>query len=183
MSDHMADQVRISKTLSYWLRHRPDEANLTLTTQGWADTDAVLAAFENAGLPVDIEALLQLVEQSDKQRFELTADLSQVRARQGHSVSVALDLPPVTPPPVLYHGTVDRFLDAIMASGLSKMERHHVHLSADIETARRVGARRGRAVILEIDAARLHAESRVFYVTGNGVWLTEAVPPSFLRRL
>lgn len=95
----MADQVRISKTLSYWLRHRPDEANLTLTTQGWADTDAVLAAFENAGLPVDIETLLQLVEQSDKQRFELTADLSQVRARQGHSVSIALDLPPVTPPP------------------------------------------------------------------------------------
>ncbi|MEZ5961752.1 MAG: RNA 2'-phosphotransferase [Hyphomonadaceae bacterium] len=179
----MADQVRISKTLSYWLRHRPDEAGLTLDTQGWADVDAVLAALTAARLPGDIDALLAVVEQSDKQRFELSPDLARVRARQGHSISVDLALPPATPPAVLYHGTVERFIEAIMTEGLSKMRRHHVHLSPDLETARRVGARRGHAIILEINAAEMHAGGHVFHVTENKVWLTEAVPPQFLHRL
>lgn len=179
----MADQVRISKTLSYWLRHRPDEAGLTLDAQGWASVDEVLAALAAAGLPGDIDALLTVVEQSDKQRFELSADLSRIRARQGHSVSVELDLTPTAPPAVLYHGTVERFLDAILAEGLSKMRRHHVHLSPDLETAQRVGARRGKAIILEVNALAMHSDGSAFYVTENKVWLTDAVPPRYLRRL
>lgn len=179
----MADQVRISKTLSYWLRHRPDEARLTLDAQGWASVDDVLAALGAARLPGDIDALLTVVEQSDKQRFELSADLSRIRARQGHSVSVELDLAPVAPPPVLYHGTVERFLDAILAEGLSKMRRHHVHLSPDLETAQRVGARRGKAIILEVNALAMHGDGNLFYVTENKVWLTDAAPPRYLRRL
>lgn len=179
----MADQVRISKTLSYWLRHRPDEAGLTLDAQGWASVDDVLAALGAARLPGDIDALLTVVEQSDKQRFELSADLSRIRARQGHSVSVELDLAPVAPPPVLYHGTVERFLDAILAEGLSKMRRHHVHLSPDLETAQRVGARRGKAIILEVNALAMHGDGNLFYVTENKVWLTDAAPPRYLRRL
>ena len=179
----MADHVRISKTLSYWLRHRPDEAGLTLDAQGWTSVDDVLAALLGAGLPGNIDNLLTVVEQSDKQRFELSADLSRIRARQGHSVSVELALAPVAPPPVLYHGTVERFLDAILAEGLSRMRRHHVHLSPDLETAQRVGARRGKAIILEVNAGAMHGDGRIFFVTENKVWLTDAVPPRYLRRL
>lgn len=182
MNDHMADHVRISKALSYWLRHRPDEAGLTLDAQGWADVDSVLAALTRERFPGDFETLLAVVESSDKQRFELAPDLSRIKARQGHSVGVDLRLTPTAPPAILYHGTVERFLDAIMAEGLSKMRRHHVHLSPDVETAQRVGARRGRAVILQIDAAAMTAGGHVFYVTENKVWLTDAVPPHYLRR-
>jgi putative RNA 2'-phosphotransferase len=143
----------------------------------------VLAALARQRLPGDIDALLATVEQSDKQRFEISADLSRLRARQGHSVAVELALAPTAPPPLLYHGTVERFLDAIFAEGLRKMARHHVHLSPDAETATRVGARRGRPVVLEVAAAAMRASGAVFFVTGNGVWLTDAVAPHFLRRL
>jgi putative RNA 2'-phosphotransferase len=179
----MADLVRISKTLSYWLRHRSDEAGLALDAQGWAALDDVLAALTVQRLSDDIDTLLAVVEGNDKQRFELAPDLSRIRARQGHSISVDLALEPREPPAVLYHGTVERFLDAIMAQGLSKMARHHVHLSPDLETAQRVGARRGKAVVLVIDAASMRGESVQFYVTENNVWLTDGVPPRFLRRL
>lgn len=177
----MDEHVRISKTLSFWLRHSPDEAGLALDGQGWASLDAVLAALAKRGLPADIDTLLAVVEQSDKQRFELTPDLSRIRARQGHSVAVDLALAPTPPPPLLYHGTVERFLTAIVREGLKRMARHHVHLSPDVETATRVGARRGRAVVLEIEAAAMSAAGHLFFVTANGVWLTEAVPPNFLR--
>jgi putative RNA 2'-phosphotransferase len=179
----MADHVRISKTLSYWLRHRPDEAKLELDPQGWASLDLVLAALSAAGLPGDIDTLLDVVEHNNKQRFELTPDLTRIRARQGHSVEVDLALTPTAPPALLYHGTVERFLDAILAEGLRKMARHHVHLSADLETAQRVGARRGNPVVLVIDAAALQADGAIFFVTENKVWLTDAVAPRFLRRL
>lgn len=179
----MADQTRISKTLSYWLRHRPDEARLELDPQGWTSLDGVLAALAGAGLPANIDTVLAVVEQSDKQRFELSPDLTLIRARQGHSVPVDLALAPAPPPALLYHGTVERFLSAIMAEGLQRMARHHVHLSPDVQTAQRVGARRGQAVVLEIDAAAMAAAGSVFFVTDNRVWLTDAVPPRFLRRL
>ncbi|WP_325059732.1 RNA 2'-phosphotransferase [Vitreimonas sp.] len=179
----MAEVVRISKSLSYWLRHRPDAAGLTLDPQGWADLDSVLAALSAERLPGDIETLLAVVESNDKQRFELTPDLTRIRARQGHSIAVELALAPATPPPALYHGTVERFFSAIMAEGLRKMARHHVHLSPDQRTAERVGARRGAPVILEIDAAAMAEAGHAFFVTENNVWLTETVPAAFLRRL
>lgn len=171
----------ISKTLSYWLRHRPDDAGLTLDAQGWTPTDAVMAQLAKR-FAIDFERLLAVVESNDKQRYEFSADLERIRARQGHSVEVALDLPPEEPPPVLYHGTVERFLDAILTEGLKPMGRHHVHLSADRETATRVGSRRGKPVILAVDAAGMAASGAVFYRTGNGVWLTDAVAPAHLSR-
>lgn len=179
----MADQVRISKKLSYWLRHRPEKAGITLDAAGWTSVGDVLAALARAGLPNEIGALLQVVEQNDKQRFELSPDLQRMRARQGHSVNVELDLAPSAPPATVYHGTVERVLDAIMAEGLRKMRRHHVHLSPTIETAERVGARRGRAIVLTVDASAMSDDGAVFLVTGNGVWLTESVAPRYLRRL
>lgn len=179
----MADSVRISKTLSLWLRHKPQAAGLTLSSDGWADVDTVLAALKRETLPGDIDTLLDVVETNDKQRFELSADLSRIRARQGHSIEIDLALTPVAPPAALYHGTVERFLTAIMASGLQKMRRHHVHLSPDVETATRVGNRRGKAVILVIDAAAMARDGHVFFVSGNGVWLTDHAPAQYLSRL
>lgn len=178
----MRDDVRLSKMLSLWLRHKPEAASLTLDAQGWTEVDAVLAACAAAGVACDWQNLLRVVEESDKQRFELSGDAGRIRARQGHSVEVALDWPSVEPPELLYHGTVDRFLPAIMAEGLKPMRRHHVHLSPDMETATRVGQRRGAPVILAIRAAALSQTGQAFYLTTNHVWLTEAVPPNFLKK-
>lgn len=179
----MADHKQISKTLSYWLRHKPDDANLTLDAQGWASLDAVLAALASRNPDADFDVLLEVVEHNDKQRFELSADLTRIRARQGHSVEIALDLAPVTPPETLYHGTVERFIDPILHDGLLRMKRHHVHLSADTETATRIGARRGKPIILEVAAGAMQADGFSFFVTDNGVWLVDHAPARYLRRL
>jgi putative RNA 2'-phosphotransferase len=176
----MTDDKTISKTLSFWLRHRPDAAGLTLEPAGWTDTDSVLAALATEGIDCDWERLLSVVEGSDKQRFELSADGARIRARQGHSVEVELGWPRVEPPELLYHGTVERFLEPIRAEGLKPMRRHHVHLSPDQATATIVGARRGEAVILTVRAGAMAAAGHVFFLTGNGVWLTDHVPPAFL---
>lgn len=178
----MRDDVRLSKTLSLWLRHKPDAAGLTLDAQGWTEVDAVLAACAEAGIPCDWQDLLRVVEESDKQRFELASDAGRIRARQGHSVTVEVDWPSLAPPELLYHGTVERFLPAILAEGLKPMRRHHVHLSPDIGTAARVGQRRGAPVILAIRAADLARTGQHFYLTANQVWLTEHVPPAFIER-
>lgn len=178
----MSDDVRLSKMLSLWLRHKPEAAGLTLDPQGWTDVDDVLAAIARAGATYDWQKLLRVVEESDKQRFELSGDAARIRARQGHSVAVALDWPQVTPPEFLYHGTVERFLPAILAEGLRPMRRHHVHLSSDMETASRVGQRRGAPVILVVRASALAETGQPFFLTTNQVWLTERVPPTFLAR-
>ncbi|MGF7148129.1 putative RNA 2'-phosphotransferase [Sphingomonas zeicaulis] len=178
----MNNDKNISKTLSYWLRHRPDAGSLTLDAAGWTPADAVLAALGRAGLPDDSETLMRVVAESDKNRFELSADTSMIRARQGHSVKVDLDWPITPPPEHLYHGTIDRFLDAILTEGLRPMKRHHVHLSPDVATATIVGARRGVPVILRIAAAEMATAGHVFRLSGNGVWLAAHVPPVFIAR-
>lgn len=183
LSLQSAETVRISKTLSFWLRHRPDGAGLTLDEHGWTDVDALLAALSARDLPGDIDTLLAVVEGNDKQRFEVTPDLAKIRARQGHSAPVEPGLKPQAPPDLLYHGTVERFLDSILTKGLTKMGRSHVHLSAEIETARKVGARRGAPVILMVEAAAMQAQNHAFFLTANHVWLTDHVSPNFLRRL
>jgi putative RNA 2'-phosphotransferase len=176
--------VQISKRLSYWLRHRPDAAGLALTAEGWAEVDQVLAALARDEEPIDWERLLHVVETNDKARFEFSADGSQIRARQGHSIDVSAAWVRAAPPEHLYHGTVERFLAAIEREGLQRMKRHHVHLSVDVETARRVGARRGAPMILRVHAQRLVAEGAgLFFVTPNGVWLVDQVPPAYLQRL
>ena len=179
----MTDDRTLSKTLSYWLRHRPDVAGIPLDSAGWTQIGAVLEALERKGLRCDLERLHAIVAGSDKQRFEISPDGQSIRARQGHSIEVELGWPAVEPPQFLYHGTVERFLAAIMAEGLKSMNRHHVHLSPDVETAMKVGARRGRPLVLRVDAAALAATGQSFYLTANGVWLTESVPPSFLERM
>lgn len=136
---------RTSRTRSYWLRHAPEAAGLRLDSAGWAETEAVLAALDRAGLPGTLLDLERVVAESDKGRFEFSPSGERIRARQGHSITVDAGWQVARPPELLYRGTVQRFLPSILASGLVPKARHHVHLSPDIDTARAVGARRGRS--------------------------------------
>lgn len=176
----MATDTRISRTLALWQRHRPQAAGLTLSPAGWADAAAVQAALQRRHGEVDRARLERVVAQNDKGRFELSPDGALIRARQGHSLEVDLGWPARQPPERLYHGTVERFLGSILAQGLKPMGRHHVHLSPDAETARRVGARRGRPVVLQVLAGDLARTGAPFFLTGNGVWLTACAPPPFI---
>jgi putative RNA 2'-phosphotransferase len=173
--------VRVSKYLSAHLRHRPERIGLTLDRGGWVAVDDLLAAAARDGFPISRDELVRVVENSDKQRYAFDRDGRRIRANQGHSVEVELDLPVAVPPDVLFHGTVERSLPAIRREGLAPMNRHDVHLSADRETARRVGARRGKPVILTVDAAAMVADGHTFRLSANGVWLVSAVPPEYLR--
>lgn len=170
---------RVSSYLSLHLRHEPDRIGLTLDEAGWTDVGALLSAAAAHGFPISRAELERVVAENDKRRFALDGD--RIRAQQGHSVPVDLDLPPREPPAYLHHGTVAAALTAIRAEGLRPMSRHAVHLSPDRETARRVGARRGRPVVLSVDAGAMHREGHVFRRSGNGVWLTAQVPPAYLR--
>lgn len=171
------ERIRLSKRLSYVLRHAPESVGLALDDAGWVSVDALLAALAASGTETSRDVLAQVVAESDKQRFALSDDGTRIRARQGHSVSVALGYAPATPPDLLYHGTVARFLDAIRTQGLHPRGRHHVHLSADIATARQVGQRRGTPVVLTVDAAKMVLDGHELYRTDNGVWLVATVPP------
>ncbi|MFJ9625930.1 RNA 2'-phosphotransferase [Streptomyces sp. NPDC101181] len=171
--------VKVSRYLSKHLRHQPDRIGVTLDAHGWADVDELLRAAAAHGFAITRAELDHAVAVNDKRRFTIEAD--RIRANQGHTVAVDLALPPVQPPAYLYHGTVARVMEAIRAEGLRPMARHHVHLSPDRETATRVGARRGRPVVLAVDAGAMHREGHVFRVSANGVWLAESVPPRFLR--
>jgi len=173
--------VRTSKFLSLVLRHDPARIGITLDDAGWTDVDALLAACAAHGVPITRPQLDELVASSDKQRFALSDDGTRIRANQGHSVAVELDLPVVAPPAVLYHGTVDAALPGIRARGLVKGARHDVHLSADLATASKVGARRGKAVILTIRATAMAEAGHSFRRSANGVWLTAHVPPQFIE--
>lgn len=173
--------VHVSKLLSLVLRHRPGDFGVTLDAAGWVSVAALLDALHAHGDGVTDAELRAVVATSDKQRFALSDDGLRIRAQQGHSVPVALEHAPAAPPPVLYHGTVARFLPSIRARGLLRGARHHVHLSATIEGARAVGARRGVPVILEVGAAAMAAAGHVFLRTPNGVWLTDHVPAGFLH--
>lgn len=171
--------VKVSKYLSKHLRHQPERIGLTLDEAGWVEIDTLIAACAAHGVRFNREELDHVVATNDKRRFSIEG--TRIRASQGHSIEVDLGLPPATPPPYLFHGTVARNLDAIRAEGLRPMNRHAVHLSADRETATRVGARRGRPVVLSVDAGAMHKDGQVFRVSENGVWLTEAVPVRYLR--
>lgn len=176
------DDKKISKSLSYWLRHKPDAGGIEIDPTGWAEVDAVLAALARAKLPHALHDLERVVVESDKNRFELSPDGQLVRARQGHSIPIDLGWPVAAPPETLFHGTVEKFLPAILSEGLRPMARHHVHLSPDAATATLVGARRGKPVILRIAAGALHGDGAEFRLSSNAVWLVDHVPPAFIER-
>jgi putative RNA 2'-phosphotransferase len=173
---------QVSKFLALILRHRPEVGGLTLDPQGWADADEVIAAVAKQFGGFDRARLEELVRTNDKRRYAFDESGTRIRASQGHSIAVDLDLEPIEPPPLLYHGTAMRFLEPILREGLMKGRRQHVHLSADAETALKVGARRGgETVVLEVRSGEM--KEHAFFLSANGVWLTGHVPPGYLRPL
>ena len=177
---HTVDVVRVSKRLSFVLRHQPASVGLTLDAAGWVAVDDLLRALSAHGLPLGRDDLDAVVAGNDKRRFAFDESGTRIRASQGHSVPVDLGYAPAAPPDELFHGTVERFLPAILAEGLRPGRRHAVHLSTDVATARIVGGRRGRAVVLRVDAAQLAADGVHLSVSANGIWLVDAVPPRYL---
>lgn len=173
--------VRLSKWVSLRLRHDPAGIGLTLDPAGWAAVDDFIAASAQHGVRLDRDTLDLVVANNNKRRFEYDESGARIRARQGHSIDVDLGYADAAPPQVLYHGTAVRSLPNIRREGLLAMSRHDVHLSADEATARNVGARHGSPVVLTVEAAAMAADGHTFRVTGNGVWLTAAVPAQYLR--
>lgn len=178
MTDHL---IALSRFLSYVLRHNPAAIGVTVDPAGWIDVETLLTALAHHCPTIDRETLGQLVAGTDKQRFQLRHD--RIRAAQGHSIPIDLQLDPLSPPAELYHGTVRRFLPSIFTNGLQPGSRSHVHLSADQSAAAAVGARRGQPIVLRIDAAGMHRHGHTFYEAANGVWLTAHVPPHWINNM
>ena len=176
----LKDKTSASKFMSLVLRHKPDKIGITLDDNGWADTTALLNGMKRAGHNISLDELKEVVSTNEKQRFKFSDDYTKIRANQGHSVAVNVEMAQVAPPTLLYHGTATRFLAAIKNEGLISKSRLHVHLSADKETALNVGLRHGKPVILTINAGKMHEDGYVFYLSDNGVWLTETVPGAYI---
>ncbi|HEY9675526.1 MAG TPA: RNA 2'-phosphotransferase [Waterburya sp.] len=175
--------VKISKYLSKHLRHTPERIGIKLAPGGWVSVDELLSACKQHTFPIARSELDEVVAKNDKKRFSFDATGTQIRANQGHSVEIDLQLEPAIPPDVLYHGTGQGAVEAILREGLCKMSRHHVHLSSDRTTAKKVGTRHGRPVIFSVNAAAMHEASYTFYCSENKVWLVDHVPPEYLTLL
>ena len=171
-----------SKFISLILRHRPEVIGITLDEHGWADVDELLAGI-NRTRPLDMAGLEEIVRTDEKQRYSFNADKTKIRANQGHSVPVDVELRAVTPPALLYHGTGEKYVASIETQGLIPKTRLYVHLSGDNETAFKVGARHGRPRVFEVHAGQMAADGYVFYRSVNGVWLTKEVPARYLTRI
>ena len=174
------DKKSLSKYLSLVLRHNPGVLGIALTDSGWAEVETLLRLMNESGKKVSMEALIQMVETNDKQRFKFNEDRTWIRASQGHSINIDLELLPVKPPEILYHGTAVKNLSIIEKDGIKKMSRQHVHLSADEITAHKVGSRHGSPVILSVQSGKMQEAGFLFYQSDNGVWLTDFVSPEFI---
>ena len=166
----------LGRFMSYVLRHHPEAAELTLDGEGWADVDKLMEGMTKAGRPIDRETLERIVRENNKKRYTLSEDGRRIRANQGHSVDVHIEMEKRTPPERLYHGTADRFLDSIKEQGIRRMARQYVHLSPDVPTAVNVGSRHGKPVVLAIDTAQMAADGFDFFISANGVWQSEDIP-------
>lgn len=175
------DHTKLSKQLSYILRHHPEHIGISLDQNGWVSVATLLTQMNAYNYPVTPGLLEEIVATNSKKRFAFNNDKTMIRASQGHSVDIDLDLKPVTPPEILYHGTAEKHRDSILSAGLKKQNRRHVHLSDNTETARNVGSRHGKPLIFLVNAAQMHADGYSFFVSENNVWLTEEVPPIYLR--
>ncbi len=169
-----------SKFLSLILRHQPETIGLVLDENGWADVEELLRKANDYGRPISRPLLERIVAENDKKRFAFNETGERIRASQGHSIEIDLALTPVEPPPQLFHGTATRFVESICEKGLIPGSRQHVHLSADRETAVKVGQRHGKPIVLSVDSMAMVQAGHVFFLSANGVWLTDHVPAEFL---
>ena len=167
----------MSKRLSYILRHKPESIGIKLDRFGYANVEELLEK-----LKMNKEELEKIVATDNKNRYSFNEDKTKIRANQGHSIKVDLELEEIKPPNVLYHGTVKKFLDSIKEKGLLPQQRQYVHLSEDLNTAIDVGKRRGKPIILEIDSYKMYEEGIKFYKSENGVWLTDKVDIKYIKK-
>jgi putative RNA 2'-phosphotransferase len=174
---------KADRFLSLILRHKPESAGIILDKNGWTNVDVLISKLQDLGYDIDDDILYDIVDTNDKQRFKFSEDYTKIRASQGHSVDVDLQLKSQVPPVVLYHGTVESALKGIFKDGLKRVKRHAVHLSHETVTATKVGSRRGDAIILEIDSKKMYADGIKFYKSENGVWLVEEVPPKYIKKI
>ena len=172
--------VKLGRFLSLVLRHDPGAAGISLDEHGWAEVDQLLAGVNRTGRKIDMPTLERIVRENNKQRYSFNEDHTRIRANQGHSVQVDVELREVEPPKYLYHGTATRFFPAIQREGIRKMSRQYVHLSGDFETAMAVGRRHGIPVVITIDAQAMSRDGVTFYRSENGVWLCEHVPVRYI---
>nr|WP_294947051.1 RNA 2'-phosphotransferase [uncultured Mucilaginibacter sp.] len=175
------DITGASKFLSLVLRHRPEVIGIELDEQGWVNVEELIKQANAHGQPLTPELLNHVVQTNSKKRFAFDESGEKIRASQGHSVDVDLGYQPQVPPEILYHGTAEKSVAAIRQSGLDKQSRQHVHLSGDIETAIQVGSRHGKPAVFTVLAGEMHKSGYAFYLSENNVWLTDAVPPKFLK--
>lgn len=171
----------LSKFLSFVLRHKPEAVGLELDPNGWVEIEHLVERCRAHGKTVTKGIVEKIVATSPKRRFAISDDGLRVRANQGHSIEIDLGYTPQEPPELLFHGTVSSNIESIRSGGLKRMERHHVHLSPDVASARAVGMRRGKPTVLQIAAARMHRDGHAFFLSANGVWLTERVPPEYIH--
>lgn len=171
---------KISKFLSLVLRHKPETIGLELDENGWANTADLLQKLKKNNKEISLKTLQEVVATNNKKRFAFNEDGSKIRASQGHSIQIDLGYTASIPPTTLFHGTATRFLESIKKGGLIKGSRHQVHLSKDLETATNVGGRHGKVVVLEVAAGKMQAAGFEFFVSENGVWLTDHVPVEYL---
>jgi putative RNA 2'-phosphotransferase len=171
------DLTKTSKFISLILRHKPEAIGITLDEHGWANVDELIR-----GVNIDMATLEHIVSTDDKQRYSFNEDKTLIRANQGHSIPVDVELEEVQPPEFLWHGTGEKYVDSICREGLIPKSRLYVHLSSDVPTAITVGERHGEVVLLRVDARKMYQDGFKFYLSKNGVWLTKCVPVSYLKR-
>ena len=173
----------LSKFISLILRHHPEAVNIQLDEHGWADVEELIAGIKKTGKRINRELLEEIVQTDQKQRYSFNEDKTLIRANQGHSISVDVELKELEPPALLYHGTAVGFLDSIQKEGLKPMGRLYVHLSKDVETALNVGRRHGKPVVLKIRSGDMYRDGQVFYMSENGVWLTKRVDTKYFQQM
>ncbi|MBD1370936.1 RNA 2'-phosphotransferase [Hazenella sp. IB182357] len=182
MRNH-SDMIRKSKFLSKVMRHEPSIIGVLPDKNGWIDVDLLLDRCNHYGIELDLKTLKYIVESNDKKRFAFSKDQTKIRASQGHSIKVDLELKPLTPPEYLYHGTAKHFLKSIFRDGLLPGKREYVHLTRDIKAASLVGKRHGKLILLRVLAEEMHHEGYFFYRSENNVWLTATVPARFIKQI
>ncbi|WP_442592002.1 RNA 2'-phosphotransferase [Pedobacter sp. AW31-3R] len=173
---------QISKFLSLILRHQPETIGIQLDQNGWTDVQTLLDKASISGMQIDRELLNHIVENNSKKRFAFNAEGDKIRASQGHSVEIDLGYTNQKPPEILYHGTGEKSVQSILETGLERRSRQHTHLSSDIETAIKVGQRHGKPVVFTVLAGKMHDDNFVFFISDNGVWLTDSVPAVYLKK-